>query len=352
MLSRRLLSLLPAAFVLASACGGAETVPTMAAAPKIADKELQFSQVRLVKVQLPGAVKPVYVALGQLTNTSKYPAGRPLLEVEYLDAAGNVVAKGVSIQTPFISLAPGETIPLMDSYAKASPSEPEIVSARMFFETTFGVAVAEPKPRGTATIAVEERKPATGGVYIKGTFTVGDKPCRDPQVIVLTRNKAGELASYHAFRVGRQSVADDVAPGTVFDFREGVPVYGDGELPHELIPVCIEPQQAGRARALHQHPARGIAALVGQQEALAVVGDQLIAHQTLHEQGEGLVAAAKAQGAELMQVFDMQSASRACEVLEHAFARCLVVRSGLVHGGLQSRAASLTKMVGIWQVLL
>lgn len=241
MLTRRLLPLLPAAFALITACGGAETAPVKEKKPEISDKELVFSQVRLVKVQSPGSLQPVYVALGQLTNTSKYHAGRPLLEVEYLDAAGNVVAKGVSIQTPFSSLAPGQTIPLMDSHAKASPSEPEIVSARMFFETTYGVAVVEPKPRGTATIAVEERKPATGGVYIKGTFTVGDQPCLDPQVMVLTRNKAGELASYYGFRVGRQSVSEAVAPGTVFNFREGVPVYGDGELPHELVPLCIEP---------------------------------------------------------------------------------------------------------------
>lgn len=242
MRTQRLLSLLSAVFVLTSACGGAETVPVKAKAPEIKGTELQFSQVRVVKVQQPGAVQPVYVALAQLTNTNpKYIAGRPLIQAEYLDAAGNVVAKGVSVQTPFVSIAPLQTIPLMDSHMKESPNEPEIVSVRFFADVDLGVAVVEQKPRGTATIAVQERKEATGGVYIKGTFTVGDSPCLDPQVMVLSRNKAGELASYYGFRVGRQSVRDAVAPGTVFEFREGVPVYGDGVLPHELIPLCMEP---------------------------------------------------------------------------------------------------------------
>lgn len=237
-LSKHLMALLTASSLL-SACGGAQIAPAKTAAPEIQPEELSFSQVRVQQVPRPGGLTPVVVALAQLHNNSKFWAHTPLIGIEYLDAAGKVVHASPSVQTPFRRIPPGGLIVLMDTHLPESPAETPVDSVRLTIEAKYGVGVADGPQLAGASVAIDERSEGKGGVYLKGTLTITGAACMDPQVTAITRNKKGELASYYGFRVHKKgSVGDMHEPGTEFAFTEGVPVFGDGELPHELFGTC------------------------------------------------------------------------------------------------------------------
>jgi len=237
-MATRVAALVTAAAVFA-ACGTAQVAPTKTAAPAIKAEELSFSQVRVQQVPRPHGQPPVVVALAQLHNNSKYWAHTPLIGIEYLDAAGQVVHKSPSVQTPFRRIAPGAFVVLMDTHLPTSTAEVAVDSVRLTIDAEYGVGVADGPQVAGATVAIDERSEGKGGVYLKGTLTITGAACRDPQVTAITRNKKGELASYYGFRVHKKgSVSDMLEPGTEIPFTEGVPVFGDGDLPHELFGTC------------------------------------------------------------------------------------------------------------------
>jgi hypothetical protein len=237
-MATRVAAVLAAAAVL-TACGAAQVSAPKAAAPEIKAEELSFSQVRVQQVPRPNGLTPVVVALAQLHNNSKFWAHTPLIGIEYLDAAGKVIHTSPSVQTPFRRIPPGGLIVLMDTHLPESTSETPVDSVRLTIDAKYGVGVAEGPQVAGATVAIDERSEGKGGVYLKGTLTITGAACMDPQVTAITRNKKGELASYYGFRVHKKgSVGDMHEPGTEITFTEGVPVFGDGELPHELFGTC------------------------------------------------------------------------------------------------------------------